>query len=199
MTFPIFLAQAAETNATDSNATDANSSVAETNVTDAAEQVAEVVVAEPTWLELVMQEGAIGLLIEGGFFMWPLLILAIVGLAVVIERWRSLKMLDSDGEKLRQKVIDLLSDDNPEDALNLCESERGPVAAMLSNGLRKYLVLKKLGHDHTLHCPEETEHGSNAGNGSQNGKMSLKGRDNMNAIIFHALNNLIFNLGLIMS
>ena len=146
MTFPIFLAQAAETNATDANATDANSSVAETNATDVAEQVAEVV-AEPTWLELVMQEGAIGLLLEGGFFMWPLLILAIVGLAVVIERWRSLKMLDSDGEKLRQEVIDLLSDDKPEDALYLCESERGPVAAMLSNGLRKYLVLKKLGHD----------------------------------------------------
>ena len=79
--------------------------------------------------------------------MWPLLILAIVGLAVVIERWRSLKMLDSDGEKLRQQVIDLLSDDKPEDALTLCEGERGPVAAMLSNGLRKYLVLKKLGHD----------------------------------------------------
>ena len=146
MTFPFFLAQADETNATDANATDANSSVAEVNATDAAEQAVEVV-AEPTWLELVIQEGAIGLLLEGGFFMWPLLILAIVGLAVVIERWRSLKMLDSDGEKLRQKVIDLLSDDNPEDALTLCESERGPVAAMLSNGLRKYLVLKKLGHD----------------------------------------------------
>lgn len=146
MSFPIFLAQAAETNATDANATDANSSGAETNVSDVAEQAVEVV-AEPTWLELVIQEGAIGLLLEGGFFMWPLLILAIVGLAVVIERWRSLKMLDSDGEKLRQEVIDLLSDDKPEDALYLCESERGPVAAMLSNGLRKYLVLKKLGHD----------------------------------------------------
>lgn len=146
MSFPIFLAQAAETNATDANATDANSSGAETNVSDVAEQAVEVV-AEPTWLELVIQEGAIGLLLEGGFFMWPLLILAIVGLAVVIERWRSLKMLDSDGENLRQEVIDLLSDDKPEDALYLCESERGPVAAMLSNGLRKYLVLKKLGHD----------------------------------------------------
>ena len=128
MSFPIFLAQAAETNATDANATDANSSVAESDVTDVAEQAVEVV-AEPTWLELVIQEGAIGLLLEGGFFMWPLLILAVVGLAVVIERWRSLKMLDSDGEKLRQEVIDLLSDDKPEDALYLCESERGPVAA----------------------------------------------------------------------
>ncbi len=146
MTLPFFLAQADETNATDSNSTDGNSSVADANATDAAEQAVEVV-AEPTWLELVMQEGAIGLLLEGGFFMWPLLILAIVGLAVVIERWRSLKMLDSDGEKLRQQVIDLLSADKPEDALTLCEGERGPVAAMLSNGLRKYLVLKKLGHD----------------------------------------------------
>ena len=66
---------------------------------------------------------------------------------MIIERWRSLKMLDTDGEGLRQQVIDLLSEDKPEEALSLCESERGPVAAMLSNGLRKYLVLKKLGHD----------------------------------------------------
>ena len=150
MTFPFFLAQATEGNASETNATDGNaSSLAEANAsgaTETTEQVAEVV-AEPTWFELMMQEGAIGLLLEGGFFMWPLLILAIVGLAVVIERWRSLKMLGADGESLRQQVIDLLSDDKPEEALTLCENERGPVAAMLSNGLRKYLVLKKLGHD----------------------------------------------------
>ena len=72
MTLPFFLAQADETNATDSNSTDGNSSVADANATDAAEQAVEVV-AEPTWLELVIQEGAIGLLLEGGFFMWPLL------------------------------------------------------------------------------------------------------------------------------
>jgi len=110
--------------------------------TDAAEQA-----EDPSWLEGVMNEGAIKLLLDGGFFMWPLLILAIVGLAVVIERWRSLKMLNADGEALRQQVIDLLSEDKPEEALELCERERGPVAAMLANGLRKYLVLQKLGHD----------------------------------------------------
>ncbi len=150
MNFPFLLAQATEGNASETNATDSNaSSLAEANAsgaTETAEQVAEVV-AEPTWFELMMQEGAIGLLLEGGFFMWPLLILAIVGLAVVIERWRSLKMLGADGESLREQVIDLLSDDKPEEALEICERERGPVAAMLSNGLRKYLVLKKLGHD----------------------------------------------------
>ena len=151
--FPFFLAQAGDGNASDGNVTDSNASegnasaVGDVNGSaDAAEQLPEVI-PEPTWFEEMMNEGAIGLLLEGGFFMWPLLILAILGLAVVIERWRSLRMLNVDGEGLRQKVIDLLSDDNPEEALEVCENERGPVAAMLSNGLRKYLVLKKLGHD----------------------------------------------------
>ena len=31
--------------------------------------------------------------------------------------------------------------------MNLCDSQRGPVAAVLANGLRKYLVLRRLGHD----------------------------------------------------
>ena len=137
-----------DANKSDANTTDSNASTtgSDASTDDGAKDAAEAV-ADPTWIESMMQEGAIGLLLEGGFFMWPLLILAIVGLAVVIERWRSLKMLDTDGEGLRQQVIDLLSEDKPEEALSLCENERGPVAAMLSNGLRKYLVLKKLGHD----------------------------------------------------
>ncbi|MEC9123538.1 MAG: MotA/TolQ/ExbB proton channel family protein [Verrucomicrobiota bacterium] len=136
--------------AEDQNSTDSNASL-DSNLTDANASGppadAPEVAPEPTWLDGVMQEGALGMLLEGGAFMWPILILAIVGLAVVIERFRSLKMLDADDETLRRQVIDLLSDDKPEQALELCEDSRGPVAAVLANGLRKYLVLKKLGHD----------------------------------------------------
>jgi biopolymer transport protein ExbB len=132
-------------NSSDANATlDSNASVA--NATDSAVEGTETV-SEPTWLDGVMDEGAMGMLLDGGAFMWPILILAIVGLAVVIERFRSLKMLDADDDSLRQEVIDLLSDDKPEQALETCENSRGPVAAVLANGLRKYLVLKRLGHD----------------------------------------------------
>ena len=74
--------------------------------------------------------------------MWPILILAIVGLAVVIERFRSLKMLDSDDDSLRQKVIDLLSDDKPEEALETLREFARARGRGLANGLRKYLVLK---------------------------------------------------------
>ncbi len=133
-------------NSSDANAT-LDSNASDANATGSAATETETVPTEPTWLDGVMDEGALGMLLDGGGFMWPLLILAIVGLAVVIERFRSLKMLDADDDSLRRKVIDLLSDDNPEEALETCENSRGPVAAVLANGLRKYLVLKKLGHD----------------------------------------------------
>ncbi len=91
--------------------------------------------------------GALGLLLEGGIFMWPLLILLVIAVAVIIERWRSLKMLDTDCVQLREEVTALLSGNKVEEALALTEKARGPVAGILANGLRKYLVLRRLGHD----------------------------------------------------
>lgn len=116
------------------------------NAENASEAVAEVA-ADPGFISQFFDSGALGLLLEGGFFMWPILILGIVAIAVIIERYRSLKMLNNDDEGLRQQVLDLLTQDRVEDAMNLCDSQRGPVAAVLANGLRKYLVLRRLGHD----------------------------------------------------
>ncbi len=107
----------------------------------------EAIEAQPSWISDLFDSGAIGLLLEGGFFMWPILIMAIVALAVVIERWRSLKMLNSNTEALRQAVLDDLTNERVEEALARCDQERGPVAAVLANGLRKYMVLKRLNYD----------------------------------------------------
>lgn len=98
-------------------------------------------------LASLFNSGAFGFLLEGGIFMWPLLVLLILAVAVMIERWRSLKMLDADAPELRDTVTDLLSRNEVEKALELTEKTRGPVAGVLSNGLRKYLVLRRLGHD----------------------------------------------------
>jgi len=110
------------------------------------EEAAEAI-SEPSAIADFLDSGAIGLLIDGGFFMWPILIMAIMALAVIIERWRSLKMLDTDNESLRRAVLDDLTNDRIEDALARCDKERGPVAAVLANGLRKYLVLSRLNYD----------------------------------------------------
>jgi len=91
--------------------------------------------------------GAIGILVEGGIFMWVILLLFILAIAVIIERYRSLKLLETDATALREQVVSLLSEDRIEESLELCDAARGPVPAILSNGLRKYLVLRRLNYD----------------------------------------------------
>ena len=98
------------------------------------------------WLHDMMHSGALGYMIAGGIFMWPILILGVVALAVIIERYRALLMLNSKAEDLRRKVRELLEADRVEEALNLCDREHGPVPAILAAGLRKYLVADRLGY-----------------------------------------------------
>ncbi len=101
----------------------------------------------PTLAAGFLDSGALKLMIDGGVFMWPILALMILGIAVIMERYRSLLMLETDAAALREKVIALLSEDKVEESLELCDAARGPVPAILSNGLRKYLVLRRLNYD----------------------------------------------------
>ena len=140
---PATNAPAIDTNVTDQNssgiqpAADVNSSGEEEGEKD----------EKKSWIVELLESGPIGRLIKGGWFMVPILLLAILALGVIIERWRSLKMLGTDNESLRQAVLDDLTNDRVEEALALCERQRGPVAAVIANGLRKYFVLKKLNYD----------------------------------------------------
>ena len=98
------------------------------------------------WDEL-FNSGAMGLMIKGGFFMWIILPMAVIAVGVIIERYRSLKMLTTDTGEVRDRVGELLQNDQVEEALELCDREQGPVPAILSSGLRKYLVLRRLNYD----------------------------------------------------
>lgn len=98
-------------------------------------------------LKDIFGSGAIGLLLKGGVFMWPILIMGVIAAGVIIERYRSLKMLSTDSSALRQEVHRLLLADQVEEALGLCDREQGPVPAILSAGLRKYFVLRRLNYD----------------------------------------------------
>ena len=55
--------------------------------------------ADKDWYEC----GALGYMHDGGIFMWPILVLAIIALGVVIERFRSLMMLARDNRELRER------------------------------------------------------------------------------------------------
>jgi biopolymer transport protein ExbB len=52
-----------------------------------------------------------------------------------------------DSEALRRQVHQLLDEDRVEEALKLCDQEQGPVPAILSSGLRKFVVLRRLNYD----------------------------------------------------
>lgn len=108
---------------------------------------AEPSTEEPGWFSELISTGALGLLIDGGLFMWPILIMGVLATGVIIERYRSLKMLDSDSLQIREDVQSMLQDDEIEKALRFCEEEQGPVPAVLASGLRKYYVLDKLDYD----------------------------------------------------
>jgi len=97
--------------------------------------------------EDLCKTGALGWMIRGGIFMWPILLCGVVAAGVIIERLRSLKLLTTDAPTLRNQVRQLLNEDRVEEALQLCDRETGPVPAILGAGLRKFLVLRRLNYD----------------------------------------------------
>lgn len=117
------------------------------NSGNAEEGPAVAVEPESSWLKDMFYSGAMKQMIDGGIFMWPILLMGIIAAGVIIERFRSLKMLRTDSTKLRHEVQQLLQNDELEKALAHCESAQGPVAAILTVGLRKFLVLRRLGYD----------------------------------------------------
>lgn len=119
-----------------------NPPVAEVNAEEPEEEENAEVGGASFW-----DSGAIGLLLDGGLFMWPILLMGIVACGVIIERYRSLKMLRTDSSIVRKQVIDLLEQDRIEEALRVCDQEQGPVPAILSAGLRKFLLLRRLNYD----------------------------------------------------
>ena len=103
--------------------------------------------SEDSFLMNLLQTPPIGYLFQGGLFMWPILIMGIIGAGVIIERYRSLNMLSGDSLQLREDVNALLESDQVREAFELCNGQQGPVPAILATGLRKYLVLQTLHYE----------------------------------------------------
>ena len=97
----------------------------------------------------LLHSGAMKYMDDGGLFMWPILLLAVLGLAVVIERFRALRMITLDTQAFRSRVLDLLQQRKVDEAIELCGRSRGPVPAILAVGLHRYELLRKLNYDPT--------------------------------------------------
>ena len=73
--------------------------------------------------------------IKGGICMHPLLLCAILGLVLIIERSWTLWRARIDTRNLMLDVVKALRQEGPRAALRVCEGTRGPIANMLHSGL----------------------------------------------------------------
>ena len=75
--------------------------------------------------------------VNGGPFMWPILISLVFGLGFSFERLYSLLMSSVNSKQFFQEILETLDAEGVEAALSLCENTRGPVAAIFHAGLAR--------------------------------------------------------------
>jgi biopolymer transport protein ExbB len=76
--------------------------------------------------------------VRGGFFMWPILIFFIFGLAVSIERIWSLTRASINTKKFLAKIQTALREGGVDSAKEICENTRGPIASIFHAGLSRF-------------------------------------------------------------
>ena len=75
--------------------------------------------------------------VQGGGFMWPILIALLFGLAIIGERAYSLINSSSNTNQFFDDVKTVYDDSGKEQAIELCENTPGPVASIFYAGLSK--------------------------------------------------------------
>ena len=75
--------------------------------------------------------------LEGGAFMWPILMTLIFGLAFVIERAYSLMMSGVDSQVFFEEITSSVKEKGVEETTLICKGTDGPVAAIFHAGLTK--------------------------------------------------------------
>jgi biopolymer transport protein ExbB len=87
-------------------------------------------------------QGIINVLVDyynqGGGFMWPVLVVLIVGLAISLERIITLNRADINTRKFIVKVKQALEDGGISAAEEVCANTRGPVASVFQAGLMRH-------------------------------------------------------------
>jgi len=74
---------------------------------------------------------------DGGGFMWPILILLVLGLMISLERLWTLTRASVNTRKFLTRVREALTEGGIQQAIDVCENTRGPVASIFHAGLMR--------------------------------------------------------------
>ena len=91
--------------------------------------------------------GLIEWYLNGGPFMWPILIAALIGIAYIIERLITFARVGVDPKKFTENVVKKLKKGGVNAALKYCKASRSPIARILEPTLVKY---KEVGKDKAI-------------------------------------------------
>ena len=76
--------------------------------------------------------------VNGGPFMWPILLLLIAGLGISGERFYSLIMSSTNTKEFFDDVIKSLDNEGIDNTIELCNNTQGPVAGIFHAGLSRF-------------------------------------------------------------
>jgi len=85
----------------------------------------------------IVGSGFVDYFLAGGWAMWPILFLAIMGLAYIIWKLIALNYAKINVVRFIDKVVPLIQQKKVKEAVEFCQKERGPVAAIIYAGLLK--------------------------------------------------------------
>ena len=75
--------------------------------------------------------------LEGGGFMWPILLTLLFGLGFAIERFYSLMMSAVDSQSFFDEITNVINENGTKAAVQVCEETEGPVSAIFHAGLSR--------------------------------------------------------------
>lgn len=75
---------------------------------------------------------------EGGILMWPILFCSIVGVAISIERFISLRRASIDTREFMDTMRQVLRQNRMQEAIEICEHTNAPVSRILRAGILKH-------------------------------------------------------------
>ncbi|HOQ91331.1 MAG TPA: MotA/TolQ/ExbB proton channel family protein, partial [Candidatus Hydrogenedentes bacterium] len=75
---------------------------------------------------------------QGGILMWPIMFTSVVGMAIVIERWLTLRRADIDTREFMDTMRQVIRQNRIQEAINICDETDAPVARIIKAGLLKH-------------------------------------------------------------
>jgi biopolymer transport protein ExbB len=75
---------------------------------------------------------------KGGNFMYPLLFVAVLGVAIAIERFFSLSRAKRKTKRFVSNIVETLKSSGVEAAIDRCQKTTGPIAAIFHAGLMRH-------------------------------------------------------------